>query len=65
MLNPVEEYFVVGMKAGRAMRQGDAATAAFHRHWLTEAKALERDDDKGKADEAYRDGYRKGAARGH
>ena len=63
MLNPIEEYFTTGEKAGRAMRRGDAATASFHRRWLTEAKALERGDDKDKADEAYRDGYRKSVAR--
>ena len=63
MLNHIEEYFETGAKAGRAMSRGDAHAAAFHRRWFTEAKALERGDDKDKASEAFRDGYRKGAAR--
>jgi hypothetical protein len=58
MLNPIEFYSDLGRKAGIARNQRDEARAQSHADHFRRAKALEVDDDKVTADEAYRQAYR-------
>ncbi len=57
MTNTEYTYHQAGYKAGRAMRQGDAALYRHLREWFTRALSLETDDDRAEARRLWAAGY--------
>lgn len=57
MNNTEHAYHEAGYKAGRAMRQGDAALYRFQKDWFTRALSLETDHDKAEARRLWAAGY--------
>lgn len=57
MINTEHTYQQAGYKAGRAMRQGDAALYRHWREWFSRALSLETDDDKPEARRLWDSGY--------
>lgn len=58
MINPLSTYVEAGRMAAEARNEGDEARAKFHAGWFRRAKALETDENRVKANEAYQHGYK-------
>lgn len=60
MINSIEAYKEAGLRAGTAMRQRDASRYDHEKRWFSQAKSMEKEQDRPAAQAAWEDGYRDG-----
>lgn len=58
MLNSKELYLEAGRRAAIARNQNDEGRYAFERDWFNRAHALEKDENKAVARQAFDDGFK-------
>lgn len=60
MLNDIEIYRAAGVRAGTAMKRRDMGLYDHEKRWFSQAKSMEKEQDRQAVQDAWNEGYAEG-----